>query len=281
MLRLVTRNRVSQFGVGIALVSTDDVSVNNNISTFDLSHRIPENRLSRRSNFPMVGAVEYFYNPKDRKNMLLLAVPSLQSSEAVVTNKAAIKPNISKAVPLFYKYRLGRGIRHFHQRPDVDSDRWRLMVDKLKQLEDGTISQLTSAEVQEYQGYIQSISLSVLDNISITTRLGAPTTVVFDIARITPIFIDKMSEHYGSIFDVTIYTSERCGNGLTLMANYPSYDSDTDRMSPKSTEILNADPVHEFHSASYEDTMQLEVFDAAQGSPVPMKQYTVKFELDE
>lgn len=281
MLRLVSRNRVSPWGAGVALVSTDSVSVDNNISTFDLSHRIPENRLSRRQNFPMDGALEYMYSAKDRQNKLLLAVPGLQSSEAVVTNKAAIRPNSPKPVPLFYKYHLGRTIKYLYQRPSVDSDNWRLMVSKLHDINDGVPTGLTAAEVQEYQGYMQSISLSILDNISISTRLAAPTDVIYDIARVTPVLIDRMSEHYGAVFDVTIYTSERCGNGLTLMVNYQAYDPEIDRMDPKATEVLNAEPVHDFHSASYDDTAQLEVSDAAQGSPVPMKQYTIKFELDE
>jgi len=281
MLRFTTRNKVSAHGVGIALVSTDGFSVGNNVGTFDLSDRIPENRLSRKSNFPVSGSIEYAYDPVERVNNMLIVVPDLQSVEAVVSNKAAIRPDLTKPVPLFYKYRLGRGLKYAYQRPPVNPDTWRNLVIKIDAITNGTETVLTASEMQTYSGLMQAITLSLRGNITISTRLGRPTTVVFDIARITPVPINTLSEHYGSIFDVTIYTSERCANAQTLMVNYQGYNIDNDRIEPKVTEVLNAEPVHQFHSASYGDTAQLDVVDSTKAAPISRKQYAIKFILDE
>jgi len=281
MLRFTSRNKVSKYGVGIALVSTDTFNVGNNVGTFDLSHRIPENRLSRRSNFPVSGSVEYAYDAQDRLNRMLLVVSDLQSVEAVVSNKAAVRPDLSKPVPLFYKYHLGRGLKYVYQRPPVDADTWRQLVIKINSIEEGSETQLTQSEVQTYAGLLRSITLAIRGNISISTRLGNPTSVVFDVARVMPVPIDTLSDHYGSVFDVTIYTSERCANGVTLMANYQGYDIQSNSLVPKVTEVLNAEPIHEVYSASYGDTGQLDVVDAAASAPITRKQYGIKFILDE
>jgi len=275
MLRFTTRNKVSRLGVPIALVSTDTFSVGNNIGTFDLSHRIPENRLSRRVNFPVAGSVEYQYNPVDRLNQLMLNVTDLQSTRSVVTNKTAIRPDLARPIPLFYKYTLGRGDKYVYQRPPVDADEWRELVIAIQ------TGQLTAVQVQSYKDLLPSITLAIRDNISITTRMGAETMVVFDIARIMPVSINSMSEHFGCIFDVTIYTSERCANGTTLMVNYPAYDIKNDRLITAVSEVLNAEPVHQKTFASYGATDQLEVVDATTTTPVSRKQYSIKFILDE
>lgn len=281
MLRFVTRNKVSENGVGLALVSTDKFSVANNVSTFDLSYTIPENRLSNSNYFRLDGSIEYKFDHKNIKNLLLLNTTGLQSTNAVVTNKTAIRHNIGRSMPLFYKYHIGRGNKYVFHRPPVDSDEWRSLLVKIKQIEDGDETTLTEDEVQSYSTYIKDICLALRDNILITTRRGSRTNVVFDIGSIQPVTIDTASEYFGSIFDVEIYTSERCNNGLTLMVNYQSYKPDQNNVTPGASEVLNADPIYDIYDAVYSDTDQVPTAESDSSRQFTRKQYAVKFIMDE
>jgi len=244
-----------------------------------MSYQIPENRLSGTGNLRLNGSVEYKFDHQRIKNMLLLSAIDLESSNAVVTNKTSIRAGSENPAPLFYKYRIGRGSKYVFVRPPIDSDAWRSLLLTINDIGDGDT--LSASNVQAYATYMKDVVLSIRENINIVTRKGNQTNVSFDIGLIRPVYIDTSSEYFGSVFDVTIYTSERCNNGLTLMVNYPAFIPENNSIKTNNLEVLNAELIHELYEVSYSDTDQFYNATSDDSNTFTRKQYAVKFIMDE
>jgi len=259
MLQFKLTGTLEESGVPLAVLTGRDLDSRNNVSVADFAHKIPENIVSHTGASFTLPCSPNIRVENDRSYVGFNVSEGVSSSQIFITNKVSLRNNV-KPSPLFFKYKIGRGVRAVYVAPDVDvtSDDYKLF---LSHLDAG------SAIPVSLTHYMNEVTESIRNSLTIYTRNKNIADIGWDIGNIKPLR-NMSSQFEGMVFNVDLYTSEQNNKGKTYILSYNAYNIGLSQTIIGKNEVINATPIC---------TTSADIINAVDGT----KRITVKAKIDE
>lgn len=249
MLKFRLGSSVPADSVGIALVTSPELSVRSTVQTFDLSHRQPANLAGDGVEaFPVSAGIEADYDDVNDTVMLKAIINDIDTPALAVTNRATTRRGTYLPHPLFFYYLIGRGIHYVYHKSQFSTGGSPDFLTALNKFNQGL--DLSDNERQLVKQIYEDIS----EELQLVDRFGQRILdVSYDIGAIYPATLATDSQYVHQAYRVVLLISHKCGPDRTICLRYNQFDGIRNAPSGTHQEVVNAKPVMTPEFAMFQD----------------------------